>query len=182
MAWPEIDLEARMWTLPGARTKNGKTHRVPLGPAAVTILKSIPRMHKVELVFPAMGNANNPASGVSKAKSRVDQAMLKSLKEVDADATVPDWRLHDLRRTFASGCRRAGVPLDVVEKLLNHSSGSFAGIVGVYQLHDYDAEKFEAVAAWDKAVTEILGATNRQQKKATALSVVRTFGTTHGID
>jgi integrase len=48
---------------------------------------------------------------------------------------------HDLRRSAASGMARLGVQLPVIEKVLNHSSGSFRGIVGVYQRHNYADEK-----------------------------------------
>ncbi len=158
MRWSEIDLKAKVWELPGERTKNGKPHRVPLGPLALAILNSCPRFkdrrgNDVDLVFPAQGNFAAPASGISKAKERIETAVLTAL-EVD---TLPRWTLHDLRRTFASGCRRAGVALDVVEKLLNHTGGSFAGVVGVYQLHDYETEKRDAMERWHRLLGEITG-------------------------
>lgn len=158
MRWSEIDLKTNVWELPGSRTKNGKPHRIPLGPLALAILKDCPRLkdrrgNDVDLVFPAQGNFDAPASGISKAKERIEAAVLKAL-EVD---DVPRWTLHDLRRTFASGCRRAGVALDVVEKLLNHTGGSFAGVVGVYQLHDYEDEKRDAMERWYRLLTEITG-------------------------
>ena len=55
--------------------------------------------------------------------------------------------MHDLRRTVASGMARLGIKLPVIEKILNHASGSFRGIVGVYQRHDFAAEKRDALAA-----------------------------------
>ena len=55
---------------------------------------------------------------------------------------------HDLRRTGASKMPRLGISLPVVEKILNHTSGSFAGVVGVYQRHDFADEKFAALEAW----------------------------------
>ena len=158
MRWSEIDLKAAIWELPGERTKNGKPHRVPLGPLALAILNDCPRFkdkkgNDVDLVFPAQGNFDAPASGISKAKERIEKAILKALDVED----VPRWTLHDLRRTFASGNRRAGVPLDVVEKLLNHMGGSFAGVVGVYQLHDYEDEKRDAMERWHRLLGEITG-------------------------
>jgi integrase len=51
-----------------------------------------------------------------------------------ANVKLPPWRLHDLRRTAASGMARLGVGIHVVERLLNHVSGSTTGgIVAVYQ-------------------------------------------------
>lgn len=166
MRWSELDLEEGVWTIPAARTKNGKAHIVPLGNMARDILRNIERIDQVDLVFPAKGSSSNPISGVSKAKGRVDEAMLRALRREDKDAVLSAWRLHDLRRTFASGCRRAGVLLDVVEKLLNHSSGSFAGIVGVYQLHDYSDEKHRAVLAWERMLRAVLGLTAEERGAA----------------
>ena len=71
------------------------------------------------------------------------------------DGAVAPWRLHDLRRTFATGCARLGVPLHVVEKCLNHTSGSFGGIVGVYQRHDFAAERREAMNVWAEHVISL---------------------------
>jgi integrase len=78
-----------------------------------------------------------PVTGFSRMKERLDAA-----------AGVTDWTLHDIRRTVASGLQRLGVRLEVTEAVLNHRSGSMAGIVGVYQRHDYAAEKRDALARW----------------------------------
>jgi hypothetical protein len=61
---------------------------------------------------------------------------------------VTNWRIHDLRRTLATGLQRLGVRLEVTEAVLNHISGSRAGIVGVYQRHDWADEKRAALDAW----------------------------------
>ena len=84
---------------------------------------------------------------------------------------LPPWRLHDLRRTAASGMARLGVNLPVIERVLNHVSGSFGGIVGVYQRHEFQDEKRSALEAWGRFVTtlvnpeenivELRGAVNR---------------------
>ena len=56
--------------------------------------------------------------------------------------------MHDLRRTLATGLQRLGVRLEVTEAVLNHVSGGRAGIVGVYQRHDWASEKRAALDAW----------------------------------
>jgi hypothetical protein len=53
-----------------------------------------------------------------------------------------------LRRTVATGLQRLGVRLEVTEAVLNHISGSRGGIAGVYQRHDWAAEKRAALDAW----------------------------------
>jgi hypothetical protein len=61
---------------------------------------------------------------------------------------IVPWSIHDLRRTVATGLQRPGVRLEVTEAVLNHISGSRAGIAGVYQRHDWAAEKRAALDAW----------------------------------
>jgi integrase len=83
---------------------------------------------------------------------RVKGAVEKAIPLVN----VTDWRIHDLRRTVATGMQRLGVSLQVTEAVLGHTSGSRGGIVGVYQRHDYAAEKRAALEAWGKHVMGIL--------------------------
>lgn len=163
MRWSEIDMANATWTIPGDRTKNGKAHVVPLSPEAISLIEALPRMKDGEgdsaFVFSTTGKT--AISGFSKAKAAVDKAITKLLKgddEEDANEppTIPNWRLHDLRRTMASGMARLGVPVHVVEKLLNHTSGTFSGIVGVYQRHDFGNEKREAAEAWGKHVAQLI--------------------------
>jgi len=66
-----------------------------------------------------------------------------------------DWTLHDLRRTFATGLASLGVQIPVIEKLLNHVSGSFGGIVSVYQRYDYMPEMREAIETWEVHVLRL---------------------------
>ena len=112
---------------------------VPLSQPAIQLLQTLPRIGSpARLLFTT--NGITPFSGVSKS--------IASLRRrVDTDRSAP-WRLHDIRRTFASGCARLGVPVYVVEKCLNHSSGTFAGIVGVYQRHEFLEERRDAMELW----------------------------------
>ena len=66
------------------------------------------------------------------------------------------WRLHDIRRSVASGMARLGVNLPVIERALNYISGSFSGIVGVYQRHEFAAEKREALEKWADHVERLV--------------------------
>jgi integrase len=135
MQWSELDLKARVWTIPKERAKNAEGHTVPLSPQAVAIIEGLPRIAGSHYVFTTTGTSC--ISGFSKGKA-----------ELDAIVKLPAWRLHDLRRTVATGMARLGVDLPVIEKVLNHSSGSFAGIVGVYQKHKFETEKRAALVAW----------------------------------
>jgi integrase len=146
MGWEEVDIVNRVWTLPAERTKNNKPHEVPLSEAALAVLQRVPRITESPFIFTTNGGAS-PASGYSKGKRRLDALL---------PADMPAWRLHDLRRTSASGLARLGVNLPVIEKVLNHASGSFAGIVGVYQRHSFADEKRAALETWGNFVTALV--------------------------
>jgi len=145
MRWTEVDLATRVWTLPGARAKNNVEHVVPLSAAALSILERVPRIGKRDgFVFTTTGET--AISGWSKAKATLDTA-----------SSVAGWRLHDLRRTFATGLASIGIALPVVEKILNHTSGSFGGVAGVYQRHAFEDEKRDALDKWAARVAVIVG-------------------------
>lgn len=95
-----------------------------------------------------------PVSGFSKAKCRLDDYMIRA---VGTDVGVEPWRLHDLRRTLATGLQRLGVRFEVTEAVLNHVSGARGGIAGVYQRHDWASEKRDALISW-AAHLESIGA------------------------
>jgi integrase len=142
MTWAELDDELSTWTIPASRAKNGVAHVVPLSAPAQTLLRGVARQEGSDLVFPGM---RGPFNGFGKAKAQLDEA-----------SGVAGWRLHDLRRTAATGLQRLGVRLEVTESVLNHVSGSRAGIVGVYQRHDYASEKRAALGAWSEHVTALV--------------------------
>jgi hypothetical protein len=83
----------------------------------------------------------------------LDKAMMAARSKAaetsgKAPAPLTPWNVHDLRRTVATGLQRLGVRLEVTEAVLNHISGSRGGIAGVYQRHDWAAEKHAALDAW----------------------------------
>ena len=136
MTWAELSDDLSTWTIPASRAKNGATHIVPLSAPVQELLRSLPQFG--DLVF-------GPFNNWSKAKAAMD-----------ARSGVTNWRLHDLRRTAATGLQRLGVRLEVTEQVLNHVSGSRAGIVGVYQRHDFASEKRAALDAWGAHVQAIV--------------------------
>jgi integrase len=144
MRWAEIDLENRVWLLPKERAKNGVEHSIPLSDQAAEILKALPRIAGSDFVLTL--NGRNPIRGTPLIKRRIDKLA----------PPMPPWVLHDIRRTVASGMARLGINLPVIEKLLNHVSGSFAGIVGVYQRHSFADEKRTAMAAWSRFVEQLV--------------------------
>lgn len=153
MEWAELDPDARTWTLPAARAKNKREHVVPLGNAALDIIKGLPRVEGRRFLFSTTGRTH--VSGFSKAKAKLDAAM-RALRG-DVAELVPAWVIHDIRRTVATNLQKLGVRLEVTEAVLNHVSGSRSGIVGVYQRHDYADEKRQALEAWAHRLETIIG-------------------------
>lgn len=153
----EFDLKAEQWTVPAARAKNGVPHIIPLSQAAVSIVKAIPPVENSPKLFPARGNLENGPSGITKAQLRLRSAVDKALERVEGER----WTLHDIRRTVATGLQRLGVRFEVTEAVLNHISGAKGGVAGVYQRHDWKAEKRTALEAWARELTKIVqGADN----------------------
>jgi integrase len=146
--WREIDLERGLWSIPRERAKNGSGHVVPLAPVAIDLIRNLPRIGARQ-TFLFTTNGNTPFSGVSKSVERLSALANKNHY---SDLESAPWRLHDLRRTFATGCARLGVPLHVVEKCLNHTSGTFGGIVAVYQRHDFLEERRQALSVWSEHI------------------------------
>jgi integrase len=165
LVWSEIDKRKRYWLLPGERSKNGLPNLVPLTDSALGIISDLPVIKSdAGLVFTTTGET--AVSGFSKVKARLDASMLDIMKReaIEAGATKEDaaklkvapWTLHDLRRTLATGCQRLGFATEVTEAVINHVSGTRAGIVGVYQTYRYEKEKGEALAAWARHVDAII--------------------------
>jgi integrase len=152
MEWREVDLDRAIWTLPAARSKNRREHAIPLSDMALEILRSLPRIERSGLVFTT--NTRTAVSGFSKAKPALDRAMSEVAGE--GSSPTPGWVLHDLRRTVATNLQRLGVRLEVTEAVLNHVSGSRAGIVGVYQRHDWATEKRQALDSWARRLEAIV--------------------------
>jgi integrase len=140
-----------LWTIPAARAKNGVTHLVPLSTAARAVVEGVNEIEGTTFLFPSRSNPETAASGFSKATGRLLNGMAGEL-EVDE---VEPFVLHDLRRTMATGMQRLGVALTVVEAVLNHVSGSRAGVAGIYQRHDYLAEKTQALTLWAAEVERL---------------------------
>ncbi|MCW4460831.1 site-specific integrase [Sphingomonas sp. BT-65] len=150
--WREIELDAAMWELPDERAKNDEAHRVHLSALAIAELECFGPKRK-GLVFTTTGTT--AVSGFSKAKKALDARMLEIMRErAEKRGEDPDevefapWRLHDLRRTGATNMQALGVPVEVTEAVLNHISGTRAGVAGVYNRYRYDPEKRKALDIW----------------------------------
>lgn len=150
MRWNEIDFDEETWTIPASRAKNGVEHLVHLSGSAIEILSSLPRTANTELLFTTTGAT--PVSGYSRAKRSLDAGMLEQLGR----ELVP-WRFHDLRRTAASGMAALNIAPHVVEKVLNHRTGTIQGVAAIYNRYEYSEQRQRALEAWSARVKEIVG-------------------------
>jgi integrase len=158
--WSEIDLEGGNWLIPKERMKNGEPHWVALSPVAVEIIKALPRIDKCDLMFST--NGKTPVSGFSRAKSRLDAAMLKIAKDEAEKAggepdsvTLPAFVVHDTRRTVARGCQIDAVAPEIIERMLGHVTHTKSGLKGVYQVFEFEDERRAAFAKWSQRVAAI---------------------------
>ena len=140
MPWSELNADLTLWVLPRERAKNDVAHEVPVAPEVRGILTALPRISDYVLTT----TGKTPISGYSKCKIALDAA----ITELNDGVPISPWRIHDLRRAIASGMAKTGIQMPVVEKVLNHTSGSFGGVAGVYQRHDFASEKRLALETW----------------------------------
>jgi integrase len=138
LRWEEVDFARGVIVLGPERTKNRRTHELPLSGSALAILAAQPR--RGPFVF---GNGRRYANW-SDPKSALD-----------ARAGLTGWRLHDLRRTAATRMAELGTLPHVIEAVLNHVSGHRAGVAGIYNRATYTKEMREALERWGNHVEEI---------------------------
>jgi integrase len=149
MSRAELSEDGSTWAIPDNRTKNHRPHLVPLPPLARTIIAQAPRIENASgYVFTVSGKK---LTGFSKAKDKVDDLM-HSL----ARRPCPAWRLHDLRRTCATGMAEIGIQPHIIEAVLNHVSGHKAGVAGTYNVAAYAAEKKVALERWAAHVEGVI--------------------------
>jgi len=147
LRWDYIYQTERTITLPPLLTKNNRQHTFPYDDTTAAILKNIP-VFECGFLFPARGNDAAPFSGWSKSKASLDEK-----------CAVASWTLHDLRRTFATNLAALGIPPHVVERLLNHASGTISGVAAIYNRFQYMDEMRDAVARWEERLAALLTAT-----------------------
>jgi integrase len=156
MCWPEIDPKSRLWTLPKARMKANREHQVPLSNLAIEIIGD---RAGGDFVFTNTGG-ERPISGFSKGKENLDPLVLVAFRKAAADrgedsekANIPNWTLHDLRRTATTRMAGLGVDRIVLKKVIDHADSS---VTAVYDRHRYDAEKRAALDSWATELQRIL--------------------------
>lgn len=132
--WAEIDLRAKVWTVPGERMKAGEPHRVPLTPAALAILEAVPRLEGSNYVFPA-----------ARGGMLSDMTLSAVTRRMKVDA-VP----HGIARsTFRDWCsERTNYPREVAEKALAHAIENKTE--AAYRRGDLLGKRRRLMAEWAK--------------------------------
>jgi integrase len=139
MTWSEVNLAERVWVIPGMRTKNKSAHPVQLPDAVMEILEARPK--DGPYVFP------NARGGAFADFSRLKRELDRLIEEANG-APIPQWGLHDFRRSGVSVMPRLGVDVVTADKILNHKSGTLKGVAAVYQRYDFATEARQALEAW----------------------------------
>jgi len=107
--WSEIDLEAKVWTIPPARMKAGREHRVPLSDRALAILQQMAKARINEFVFP----------GIRKGRPMSNMTMDKVMRDM-----APDFTVHGFRSSFRDWCaEETSTPREIAEAALSHAVG-----------------------------------------------------------
>lgn len=158
MTWNEIDFDEKIWHIPPHRAKNNEPQDVPLSGMALSLLLEVKRLSELnetdswqsdlvvftechedwyemetDYVFPARQSSLHVRS------------FSKPMTTIARLSKVPDWTLHDLRRTATTYMGKLGVPRLIQKKILNHSNST---VTDIYDRYDYLKERREALELW----------------------------------
>jgi integrase len=139
MRWE--DIKDGVWTIPSEKREKGNAIELKLPDVAIEIIKAQPRFDGNPYVF--AGQGNSPMGGLSRRKKSFERKL----------PAMPQWGLHDLRRTARSLMSRAGVRPDIAERVLGHVMN---GVEGIYDRHRYDEEKAHALKALAGLIEKIV--------------------------
>ncbi|MCH7498633.1 MAG: tyrosine-type recombinase/integrase [Nitrospinae bacterium] len=153
--WSEFNLGEKIWVIPGERTKNSFSHRVPLSELTIRLLGEVKTLNPdSKYLFPS-----------DRTDTHIDpRAVTRAVRLAQGHWEIEDdFRPHDLRRTVVSGMAALGIPQLTISKVLNHREG---GITKDYNQYQYDAEKKHALQTWERKLESILSG-----KKAKVVSI-----------
>ncbi len=142
--WAEIDLDAGVWTIPAARMKAQREHRVPLTPEAVALLQALPRMQNSDHVFPAARGGELSDMALSACMKRINEARDgRYLDPRSGRPAVP----HGLRSSFRDwAAERTEFERELAEIALAHNVGS--AVERAYRRADMIEKRREMMSAW----------------------------------
>jgi integrase len=145
LEWSEIDFDKALLTIPGEKTKNHRTHKLPLIPEAIEILRNVARRDNNKFVF---GGVRLGFTSFPYATKELQQCLAAT-----GDVTE-QWSLHDIRRTVRSELGDLGVEPWIGEQIMNHAK---AGIEGVYNWAKLEKQMRDALTLWADRLHSIVG-------------------------
>ncbi|GLQ79290.1 integrase [Mesorhizobium huakuii] len=152
--WGKLEKSTKVWTIPPERFKSDASHMVPLTDDALSIIETLPHWigkHTGDYLFSTTAGVL-PVNGFSKAKERLDARILRTLKAIarkrgddPKKVTLPDFVLHDIRRTVRTRLSSLRIPTEIAEMVIGHAR---KGIARVYDQHQFADEMREAHELW----------------------------------
>jgi integrase len=158
----EFDRESALWTIPGARRKNGQAHIVPIEPLHWSLIDQLTalRARKSELLIPPAKVANVRQQDGSIKRTKLDantprdyhaltRAVSRMLARLEKDASLPvveRFSPRDLRRTFKTLSGEIGLSKDIRDRLQGHALSDISS--KAYDRYDYLIEKRVAMRQW----------------------------------
>jgi integrase len=137
----EIDTSAPVWRLPAGRVKANRAHELPLNNLA---LECLGKPNGDSYIFGGL----KPVTSWSTSTAALRRLVAEQLPDA-----VPDWHLHDLRRSVATSMARLGIDRIVISRILNHAD---SGVTARYDRYGRDIEMVEAMERWDRRLREII--------------------------
>lgn len=144
MRW--TDIHEGIWRIRCEPREKGNAGQLLLPRLALAIIRSQPMVVGSSYVF--TGRGAGPINGLSKCKARLDADAAALLGR-----EMPEWRVHDLRRTARTLMSEIRVPRDIAERVLGHA---IPGVEGIYDRHDWMDEKADALDRLARHITSII--------------------------
>jgi integrase len=145
--WQEFDLKAKLWTVPSERFKSEQGHPIPLSPAAVNLIKSLPEGNDAGYVFTTTKGAK-PIGDFSATKARLDELMRADIGDLASFVT------HDVRRTVRTRMSEMHIDDKIAEMVIGHGK---RGLARVYDQARHMPAMRDALEAWAARLGGIVG-------------------------
>jgi integrase len=139
LRWSWLDLKQGIMKIPSTVAKNHREHMLPLTGMMREIIESVPHIIDRDPLF---GTRAEGFTGWQHCRLN--------------DGISEPWRLHDIRRSVATGMAEIGILPHIIESILNHVSGHKAGVAGIYNRASYKEQIKTALARWADHIDEIV--------------------------
>jgi integrase len=136
LKWHEVGNDTLEWS--AERMKGKRAHLVPQSVQVAAIIAEMPKLMPQVPKRDDYVWGGSPIGHFHRVKDRLDERM----------GDTPKWVIRDIRRSVATGMARIGIAVPVIEKILAHRKGTFAGIVSVYQKYSFLPEMAVALQKW----------------------------------